>query len=286
MKKFYFRRGLPAEENLSRRRRTLIQAAVLIFLLVMPAIGRAQLDFSDAVTVKIRTYPVKRESGRPIPGPDGMPQPEALSNGRPANLQELPAVPVDENFPGGSVMAALAVYQKENPVAALPSILGLLKNGYIELEIEKSCHLDAVKLQFEHKPGHGFPSVQEAGLTSLMQILVDGVKAAELGRGAERLTARYNNGLSTDRSRDQETIAMLRALRYAIAIRYNPRVKAPGIESLPPQEAKDRFKAEVAKGKPIDGDLQIGPLHLVVKVKSTRIELKPLPPECKSAGKP
>lgn len=284
--KFNYRRGLPAKENLLHRRLTLIQAAVMISLLALPAIGSAQLDFADAVTVKIRTYPVKRENGRPVPGPDGMPQPEALTKGRPANLMELPAVPVDENFPGGSVLAALTVYQKENPIAALPAMLALLRNGYIELEIEKSCHVDAVKLQFEHKPGHGFPYVQEAGLTALMQILVDGVKAAELGRGEERLTTRYNNGLSTDRQRDQETIAMLRALRYAIAIRYNPQVKAPGIESLPPQEAKDRFKAEVAKGKPLDGDLQIGPLHLVVRVKSTRIEKTPLPPECKSGRNP
>ena len=279
-------RALLVHRGLSAARTAFVQAAVMISLLALPAIGRAQLDFSDAVAVKIRTYPVKRENGRPVPGKDGMPQPEALSKGQPANLQELPAVPVDENFPGGSVLAALTVYQKENPIAALPAILGLLRNGYIDLEIEKSCHIDAVKLQYEHKPGHGFPSVQEAGLTALMQILVDGVKAAELGRGEERLTTRYNNGLSTDRQRDQETIAMLRALRYAIAIRYNPRVIAPGIESLPPQEAKDRFKAEVAKGKPLDGDLQIGPLQLVVRVKLNRIEKTPLPPECKGGRKP
>ena len=261
--------------------RFLARAAVLISLLALPATGAAQLDFAGAVSLKVRTYPVKLQNGKPVSGPDGMPQAEALQKGQPANLIELPAVPVDENFPGGSILDALRSYQKEDPMAALAALQALLKNGYTELEIEKTCQIDSVKLQYEHKPSHGFPAVGEAGLGAMMQLVLDGVKAAELARGEDRLTARYNSGLSTDGKRDQETIALLRSLRFAVALRYNPRVQAPGLESLPPQEAKERFKAEIAKGKPVEGDVHFGPLHLAVKAKLARSAKKPAPPGCK-----
>lgn len=265
--------------------KSIFRAAPLLLILALPAGSSAQLDFADAVALKIRTYPVKRQNGRAAPGPDGMPQAEALQKGRPANLVEFPAVPVDESFPGGSILDALRNYQKEDPMAALAALQALMKNGYAELEIEKSCHFDNVKLQYEHKPSHGFPAFGEAGLGAMMQLLADGVKAAELARGEDRLTTRYNSGLSTDGKRDQETIALLRSLRFAIALRYNPRVSAPGLEKLPAQEAKERFKTEIAKGKPVDGEVGFGPLLLAVKAKLSRSDKKPPPPGCKT-GKP
>jgi hypothetical protein len=270
-----------------------VRAAIFVLIFACPVVAEAQFDFAGALTVKIRTYPIKREGGRPAPGKDGMPQPEALDKGRPANLQEFPAVPVAENFPGGSIMDALQFYQKTDAMAALAALQALLKNGYVELDIEKACHIDAVKLQYDHRPGHGFPSYEEAGLTALMQVLLDGVKAAELTRAEDRLRDRYNNGLSTNGPRDQETIAALQAMRLAIAIRYNPRINAKAAaESPSPQDAqaaqaaKDLFKAEVAKGKPLDGDLRIGPLHLVVKAKLDHHVKNPLPPSCKGTAKP
>jgi hypothetical protein len=258
-----------------------IRTTIAVALLTLPEIGSAQLDFADAVAVKIRTYPVKRQNGRPVPGADGMPQPEALQGGRAAGLVELPAVPVDENFPGGSVMDALQHYQKQDPMAALKATLALLRNGYMDLEIEKSCHVDLVKFQYDHQPTKVVPSVQEAGLTMLTQILADGVKAVELQRAYDRLQDRYNSGLSTDRMRDQEMMAFLQNIRLAIAARYNPRINTPAPAGVTPGEIKERFKAEVAKGKPVEGNLLIGPIHLAIKAKLNRVEKKPLPPSCK-----
>jgi hypothetical protein len=259
----------------------LIRGTIAVVALALPAVGSAQLDFADAVAVKIRTYPVKRQNGRPVPGPDGMPQPEALSGGRPANLAEFPAVPVDESFPGGSILDALQNYQKQDLMAALNALLALLRNGYMDLEIEKNCRVDVVKFQYDHQPTKVIPSVQETGLTALMQILADGVKAVELQRAYDRLQDRYNSGLSTDQKRDQEMMALLRNMRLAIAVRYNPRVNTPALAGLRPQEAKERFKAEVAKGKPVEGELLIGPIHLAVKAKLNSNAKKPLPPSCK-----
>lgn len=263
-----------------RFRLTMFRATLALVVLALPAIASAQFDFSDALSVKIRSYPIKRQNGRPVPGPDGMPQPEALQGGRPAGLVELPAVPVDETFPGGSVLDALQHYQKQDPMAGLEATLALLKNGYMDLEIEKTCRVDAIKLQYDHQPTKVVPSFQEAGLTQLGQILADGVKAVELQRAHDLLRDQYNNGLSTDPKRDQEMMALLRTKRLAIAMRYNPRIDAPLPAGVTPRELKERFKVEVAKGKPVEGNLLIGPIHLAIKAKLTSVEKKPLPPSC------
>jgi hypothetical protein len=241
----------------------------------------AQFDFAGAQSVKIRTYPIKQEKGRAVLGQDGMPQALASSNGRPANLVELPAVPVNEDFPGGSILDALTQYQKQDSAAALAAILALLRNSYVELEIEKSCRVDAIKIQYDHRPSVAFPAFQEAGLTSIKQILADGAKASNLFRTEEFLRRRYNTGRSTNPEKDQETMALSRSLRLAIAQRYNPRVVAPALKGLSAQEAKERFKGLVASGKAVEGELFIGPLHLAVRARLEQSEKKPLPPTCK-----
>jgi len=241
----------------------------------------AQFDFAGAQSLKIRTYPIKQEKGRAVLGQDGMPQALASSNGRPASLVELPAVPVNEDFPGGSILVALTQYQKQDPAAALVAILALLKNSYLELEIEKTCRVDAIKIQYDHRPSVAFPAFQEAGLTSIKQILADGAKASDLFRTEEWLRRRYNSGRSTNLEGDQETMALLRSLRLAIAQRYNPRVVAPALKGLSGQAAKERFKSLVASGKPVEGELFIGPLHLTVRTRLDQTEKKPLPPTCR-----
>ena len=269
-------------QKFSRRRSSLafIRAAIAAAALLPSAAG-AQFDFSGAVAMKLRTYPVKRENGRPAPGKDGMPQPESLSGGRPAGLQELPAVPVDEDFPGGSILDALQHYQKEDPMAALAAMVALLKNGYLEMEIEKSCVVDSVKFQYDQRSTLSAPTFQEAGLAALKQIVADGAKAEALERAYSRLLNGYNNGLSTDRKRDQDMMEVLRRMRYAIAMRYNPRVKTPALAALNTREAKERFKAEVAKGNPVEGELTIGPIELAIKAKMSRNPIKPPPASCK-----
>jgi hypothetical protein len=256
-------------------------AAFAFLLIALPSAANAQLDFSDAVAAKIRTYPVKRQDGKVVPGKDGMPQPEAMAGKQPANLIELPAVPVNPMFPGGSILDSLARYQKQDPMAALAAMVALLKNGYMELDIEKVCQNDAVKLQYDQRGTLAAPVFQEAGLTALRQIVADGVKAEELERARNRLRDRYDAGLSPDRKKDQEMMQLLSAKRLAIAMRYNPRIKTAAFASLPRRDAKERFKAEVAKGKPVEGDLAIGPIELAVKVLVNRSEKKPLPASCK-----
>lgn len=243
--------------------------------------AQAQFDFAGAQSVKIRTYPIKQENGRAVLGQDGMPQALTSSGGRPANLVELPAVPVDEDFPGGSILNALTEYQKQNPAAALAAIVALLKNSYLELEIEKTCRVDAIKIQYDHRPSVAFPAFQEAGLTSIKQILADGAKVSDLFRTEEWLQRRYNTGRSTNPEGDQETMALLRSLRLAIAQRYNPRVVAPALKGLSAQAAKERFKGLVASGKAVEGELFIGPLHLAVRTRLDQSEKKPLPPTCR-----
>lgn len=263
--------------------RLLVSATITLAASMSPITARAQFDFSDAVAAKIRTYPVRRENGRPVPGPDGMPQAEAAQGGRPANVQELPAVPVNPNFPGGSILDSLQRYQKQDPMAALSAMVALLKNGYMELEIEKICHIDAIKLQYDHRGTMAAPTFQQAGLTALRQVVADGVKAEELERAHNRLRDQYNSGLSTDRKKDEEMMQLLRAKRLAIAMRYNPRVKNAALAALPPRDVKERFKAEVAKGRPVEGELVIGPIELAVKAKLDRSDKKPLPPTCKKS---
>ncbi|MFQ5881016.1 MAG: hypothetical protein ACE5I9_00900 [Candidatus Methylomirabilales bacterium] len=258
-------------------------AAVLAVLLALPAPAGAQFDFADALAVKIRTYPVKRQDGRVVPGRDGMPQPQAVRDGRAVGLQELPALPVDENFPGGSILDAFQHYQKRDPLGALTPMLAVLKNGYLELDIEKPCHIDAIKIQYEYQPTEKVPSFQEAGLAAFMQIVADGVMAADLQRAYVRLRDRYNNGLSTDPKGDQDAMGLLQALRLVIAVRYNPRVVTPTLADIPPREAKERFKAEVAKGRPVEANLVIGPLRLAMKAKLHRREKSPPPPGCQGA---
>jgi hypothetical protein len=259
-----------------------LRAAAIAFLVAaVPTVGNAQLDFSDAVAAKIRTYPVKRQDGKTVPGKDGMPQPETMAGKQPGNLIELPAVPVNPNFPGGSILDSLARYQKQDPMAALAAMVALLKNGYMELDVEKVCHNDAIKLQYDHRGTMAAPVFQEAGLTALRQIVADGVKAEEMERAHNRLRDQYNSGLSTDGKKDQEMMQLLTAKRIAIAMRYNPRIKNQALVALRPREAKERFKAEVAKGKPVEGDLVIGPIDLAVKVLLNRSEKKPLPASCK-----
>lgn len=256
-------------------------ATALAAVLGFAAVGEAQFDFSNATAAKLRTYPIKRDKGRPAPGKNGMPQAEAVKGDKPANLTEFPALPVDPNFPGGSILDALQHYQKRDPVAALPAILALLTNGYLELEIEKPCYTDLVKLQYEHRPTQEVPSFQQAGLTVLIEILADGVAAADLLRAYDRLRENYNNGLSTDRKRDQETMATLQRLRLGLALRYDPRVETPALAGLTPRQVKERFKAEVAKGKPLEGSFAIGPIQLAVKAKVERTPQKPRPASCK-----
>ncbi|OGQ81009.1 MAG: hypothetical protein A3F90_11790 [Deltaproteobacteria bacterium RIFCSPLOWO2_12_FULL_60_19] len=265
----------------SLSRGMLAGATTLAAVLGIAAIGEAQFDFSNATAAKLRTYPIKRDKGRPAPSKDGMPQAEAVKGGKPANLTEFPAVPVNPNFPGGSILDALQHYQKRDPVAALPAILALLSNGYLEVEIEKPCYTDLVKLQYEHRPTQEVPSVQQAGLTVLAEILADGVAAADLLRAHDRLKESYNNGLSKDRKGDQEKMAALQRLRLGLALRYDPRVETPALAGVPPRQAKERFKAEVAKGKPLEGGFTIGPIQLSVKAKVERTPARPRPPSCK-----
>lgn len=268
----------------SRRRIVAGLIAVAAVSVAAPP-AAAQFDFSDALSAKIRTYPVKRDKSRPVPGKDGMPQPEALRGGRPVGVTEFPALPLDQNFPGGSMLDALQHYQKQDALEGLTGMLALLKNGFLELEIEKFCHVDVIKLQYEHRPTKGVPSFEEAGLGLLMGIVADGAKAAELQRIHERLLEQYNSGLSTNRERDQETMAAVTKLRLVIAARYNPRVSAPFAAKLPPREAKERFKAEVAKGKPVAGELTMGALNLAVRAKLDHRAQSPLPAACKARGK-
>ena len=158
--------------------------------------------------------------------------------------------------------------------------MAVLKNGYLELEIEKRCRFDGIKIQYEHQPTKEVPSFQEAGLAALMHIVADGVMAADLLRAHDRLVERYNSGLSTDRKGDQEAMGLLRSLRLAIALRYNPRVESPALAGLSLPKAKERFKADVAKGRPVEAKLIMGPLHLLIKARLDRKEKSPLPPGC------
>jgi hypothetical protein len=254
----------------------------LFAAVLLPAAAHGQIDFSNAVAVKIRTYPVKRDNGKVVPAADGMPQPESMQGKQPANLIELPAVPVNPMFPGGSILDSLVRYQKHDAVAALAAMIALLKNGYMELDLEKVCSNDAIKLQYTHRGTMAAPNYQEAGLTALKQIVADGVKAEELERARSRLRDRYNAGLSPDRKKDQEMIQFLDAKRLAIAMRYNPRLKNQAFASVARRDAKERFKQELAKGKPVDGDLAIGPVELTVRMRLARIEKKPVPAACRS----
>ena len=281
MKKSIYNLHPISHKRSCRVRIMLIGAAVFIVSFVFSGTAVAQFDFAGAEAVKIRSYPVKRINGRPVPGPDGMPQPEEVRDGQPVGLQELPAFPVDEDFPGGSILDALQQYQKQDPLGALVPVLAVLQNSYLELVIEKRCYFDAVRIQFEQQPTKKVPSFKEAGLAALMRIVADGVMAADLLRAHNRLRDRYNNGLSRDPKGDQDAMELLRALRLAIALRYNPRVESPALAGIPPREAKKRFKAEVAKGRPVEGKLLIGPLHLVMKAKLDRSKKSPLPPGCK-----
>jgi hypothetical protein len=249
---------------------------------VVPALAYGQIDFSNAVAVKIRTYPVKRDNGKVVPAADGMPQPESMQGKQPANLTELPAVPVNPLFPGGSILDSLIRYQKQDATAALAAMIALLKNGYMELDLEKVCSNDAIKLQYEHRGTMAAPKYQDAGLTALKQIVADGVKAEELERARNRLRERYNAGLSPDRKKDQEMIRFLEAKRLAIAMRYDPRLKNQALASVARRDVKERFKQELAKGKPVDGDLAIGPVELSVRMKLSRTDKKPTPAACRS----
>jgi hypothetical protein len=257
--------------------------AILGFAIVLvPTVTHAQIDFANAVAVKIRTYPIKRDNGKAVAGADGMPQAESMQGKQPANLIELPAVPVNPMFPGGSILDSLVRYQKHDAAAALAAMTALLKNGYMELDLEKVCSNDAIKLQYDQRGTIAAPSFQQAGLTALKQIVADGVKAEELERARNRLRERYNAGLSPDRKRDQEMIQFLEAKRLATAMRYDPRLKNQALASLPPSDAKERFKQELAKGKPVDGDLAIGPVELSVRMKLSRTDKKPVPAACRS----
>lgn len=258
------------------------RAVLGLVIAVVPTAAHAQIDFANAVAVKIRTYPIKRDNGKAVPGADGMPQAESMQGKQPANLIELPAVPVNPMFPGGSILDSLVRYQKHDAVAALAAMIALLKNGYMELDLEKVCSNDAIKLQYDQRGTMAAPTFQQAGITALKQIVADGVKAQELERARNRLRERYNAGLSPDRKRDQEMIQFLEAKRLAIAMRYDPRLKNQAFASLERRDAKDRFKQELAKGKPIDGDLAIGPVELSVRMKLSRTDKKPTPAACRS----
>ena len=252
-------------------------------LLGMPASAWAQFDFADARAIKIRTYPVKRDGGKVVPGPDGMPQPKGGSARRPAGLKELPALPVDADFPGASILFAYSHYQKQDLLGSLEPILGIMENGYLEFDLVKPCHIDTIKLQYEHKPNESVPSFKEEGLASLVLFFAEGAASSDLLNAYTRLKNRYNNGLSADPKADHDIMTRLQALRLAIAVRYIPRVEAPAFEGLKPLEATKRFKAEVAKGKPVVGTLLIGSLELAVKAKLDRKSRSPVPAACKKA---
>jgi hypothetical protein len=255
----------------------------LALCLTLPSPAHAQFDFADALAVKIRTYPVKRSDGKPVPGPDGMPQPEATSGGKPAKLKEFPDFPIDENFPGGSILASLQFYQKLDPLGAFEPVLAVLHNGYLEMDIEKPCRVDLVKIQFEQKPTEDVPSFREHGIVALMKIIADGAMAADLLRTHNDLRDRYNSGLSTTPKADQDEMAGLRTLRQLIALWYNPRVVSLAFKGLPPQDAKERFKAEVSKGQPLEADLVMGPLRLAMKGKVEQRTKSPAPAGCPGA---
>ncbi|MBI4573752.1 MAG: hypothetical protein HY713_10785 [candidate division NC10 bacterium] len=257
-----------------------LAAAALALLLVVPASLEAQVDFAGAVAVKIRTFPLKRAQGRPVLGRDGMPEPAAAVGGRPADVRELPTFPVDENFPGASILSALLHYQRRDPLGALAPVVAVLSNGYLELEIEKACHVDTVRIQVEHKPTPEVPAFTERGLGALMHVVTDAVMAADLQRAHTRLRDRYNSGLSTDRKGDQDAMTFFQALRLVIAQRYDPRVTSPALSGLPPAEAKNQFKAALAQGGPVEGDVLIGPLHLAMRAKQDRRDRRPAPPGC------
>lgn len=269
---------------LSRRGAIWLVASLLcVAALALPSPASAQFDFTDALVVKLRTYPVKRQDGKPVHGSDGMPQPEAVRGGRPVGLKELPAFPVDQNFPGGSILDALFQYHRRDPMAALDPVVALLKNGYLEMDIVKPCIVDAVKIQFEQKPTKAVPSFNEHGIASLMKILVDGTLAARLDRTSDRLRDRYNAGISTTPEADQNNMAALQVARFTIAKWYNPRVVSVAWKDLPPIEAKKRFKAEVLKGQPLETVLVMGPLRLAIRGKADRQKLTPPPAGCPGA---
>jgi len=165
-------------------------------------------------------------------------------------------------------------------MGSLAAMVALLKNGYLEMEIEKRCAVDSVKFQYDQRSTASAPTFDEAGLAALKQVLADGAKAEEFERAHSRLVDRYNNGLSTDPRRDQELMEAVQRARYAIAMRYDPRIKTPALAALPPREAKERFKAEVAKGRPVEGDMTIGPVELHIKALVASAPKKPLPPSC------
>ncbi len=262
------------------RLRPLVAAIVAGGLLGVPSPAGAQLDFAGAAAVKIRTYPLKRVDGRLVAGGDGMPEPAEVRDGRPGGIAELPAFPVDENQPGGTILQALVHHHRRDPVGALRPVLAVLDNGYLELDIEKACQIDAVRIRYEHQPTPEVPSFREHGLAALMHVVTDAVAAADLHRAHGRLRDRYNRGLSTDPGGDQDAMALFQGLRLAIASRYVPAVTAPGLAGLPPGEARQRFKAALGQGAPLEAELEIGPIRLLVTVKLDRRQKRPAPPGC------
>ena len=274
--------------SLASRRRfwpciLLAGAAALAVLLALPSPAAAQFDFADARTVKFTTYPVKRDEGKPVAGPDGMPQPKAIRGGRPVGLTELPSFLIRDDAPGAWMLDALQHYIKRDPIAGLAVLLAILENRYLELEVEKLCSRDTIKISYEHLPTEEVPAFKEAGLSSLMTLLADALRANDLQREYLGIRDRYNAGLTLTPKADQETIERLRGFRFGIALRYNPRVVHPALEDLPPPIAKELFKAAAAKGQPLETNLVIGPLYLAMLVKVDRIEMRPPPAGCPGA---
>lgn len=264
-------------------RAALCSSTILAALLLLSAPAYAQFDFADAVAVQIRTYPVKFKEGQMAPGPDGMPLPRARRGGRPADLTELPTFAIDESAPGAWMLDAFQHYMKQDPLAALAALLALVENGYMEIEIDKRCSRDTARIAFEHLATEEVPAFKEAGLAMFMKPLADAVMAAELQREHVGLRDKYNTGVSKKPKADHDAIARLRAVRFAIGIRYNPRVVHPALDGLHPFVAKQVFKAALAKGEPLQATLVMGPIRLDMRAKVERRAKRPLPAGCPTA---